>query len=117
MSDSILETVKKNLATDSYFEPDLIMHINGAFATLQQMGVGPAEGYQIEDASNTWDEFSTDTMIVNLTKPYIVAKVKLGFDVSTASSYMIQLLKDQVAEAEWRLNVAVDPKTTFKMGD
>lgn len=114
ITDSILMSVKKMLGgldpeEESPFDADIIMQINGTFGILQQLGVGPLEGFSIEDASAQWTDFTTDTIILNMVKPYMFAKVKLGFDLSSTSSAVIEALNRQVAEFEWRMNVRVDP--------
>ena len=50
--DSILTSVKKMLGIAeeyTHFDADLIMHINSVFMILAQLGVGPSEGFFIED--------------------------------------------------------------------
>ena len=113
-TDSILRSVKKMLGglapeENSPFDPDIIMQINGTFGILQQLGVGPKEGFTIEDDTALWIDFSTDVIVLNMVKPYMYAKVKLGFDLSSTPSSVIQALQNQVAEFEWRMNVRVDP--------
>lgn len=110
--DSILESVKKLLGNGEgydYFDPDIIMCINSAFGTCQQLGVGPAEGFSITGPDETWDDFSTDKTIQNFVKPYVFKKVKLAFD-PPQSSFVLEAYKQQIAEEEWRMNVHVDPK-------
>lgn len=112
--DSILMSVKKMLGglnpeEKSPFDPDIIMQINGTFAILQQLGVGPKEGFCIEDSAAQWSDFSTDRIILNMVKPYMYAKVRLGFDLSSTSSAVVEALQNQVAEFEFRMNVRVDP--------
>ncbi len=108
-TNSILGTVSKLLGSeDEYFEPDLITHINSVFATLQQLGVGPEDGFSISDDTALWSEYTNDLKILNMVKSYMVLKVKLLFDNSTTSSYVIDHMKQQCAEYEWRLSVAVD---------
>ena len=54
--DSILDSVKKVLnqgADDDFFDPDILMHINTVFSTLHQLGVGPEDGFAIEDDAAT----------------------------------------------------------------
>ena len=114
ITDSILMSVKKQLGgldpeVESPFDADIIMQINGVFAILQQLGVGPKEGFAISDSSTQWTEFTTDLIILNMVKPYMFAKVRLGFDLSTTTSAVIEALNRQVAEFEWRMNVHVDP--------
>lgn len=107
MSDSILTSVKKilSIAADSTeFDVDVIMHINTAFSTLNQMGIGPDEGFEIEDAVLTWDDFLANDPRLNSVKTYISLRVRLLFDPPT-TSYLIASMKEQVQELEWRLNV------------
>lgn len=111
---SILASVKKMLGgldplEESPFDSDIIMQINGVFGILQQLGVGPKEGFSIENISSLWTDFTEDTVVLNMVKPYMFAKVKLGFDISSTSSAVIEALNRQVAEFEWRMNVRVDP--------
>ena len=108
MENSILTSVRKLLGSDSYFDTDLIIHINSVFSKLQQMGVGPAGGFSIVDDSATWDQYTSDEPILNMVKTYMVLQVKLYFDISTTSSSMIDVMKEQCAELEWRLNSACD---------
>ena len=54
--DSILTSIKKLLGIAEeyeHFDPDIVMYINSAFSVLTQLGVGPEEGFRIEDASKT----------------------------------------------------------------
>ena len=60
MEQSILNSTKKilGIAADyTVFDHDIITHINSAFSTLTQLGVGPAAGFMIEDESTEWDDF------------------------------------------------------------
>lgn len=110
INDSILESVRKlcNADGDEYFNPDLIIHINTVFAALTQMGVGPEDGFQIEDNTATWSEYTNDDKLYNMVKTYMALKVKLLFDISTASSYYVDTMQKQCDEYEWRLNVYAD---------
>lgn len=106
INDSILDSVKKltNTEGDEYFDSDLIMHINSVFSILTQMGVGPKEGFTISDNTTTWGEFTNEEPVLNMVKTYMAIKVKLLFDISTASSYYIDTLQKQCDEFEWRLH-------------
>lgn len=109
--DSILTTIKKTLGIDEKdksFDLDLIVHINSVFMVLNQLGVGPEEGFYIEDEYATWDEF-IDEGRLNLVKSYMYLKVRLLFDPPVNSS-LIESINRMINEFEWRLNVAVDPK-------
>lgn len=107
MDESILNSTKKNLGVDaSYtaFDLDIITHINSVFSTLAQLGVGPAEGFMIEDDSAVWGDFLGSDRNLNSVKTYMYLRVRLLFDPPT-TSYHIQAIQEQVRELEWRLNV------------
>jgi hypothetical protein len=56
MEQSILTSTKKILgvsANYTAFDLDIITHINSVFSTLNQLGVGPANGFMIEDSSES----------------------------------------------------------------
>ena len=109
--DSILTSIKKLLGiTEEYenFDQDIIMHINSAFMILNQLGVGPKNGFLINDKSSTWDEFIPERSNLEAVKTYVHLKVKLMFD-PPLSSTVIEAIKSQINELEWRLNVSVDP--------
>lgn len=104
---SILNSVKKvlGLAEDyTVFDEDVIMHINTAFSTLTQLGVGPPEGFMIEDATAEWNEFIVDDIQYNSVKSYVFLKVSMLFD-PPQTSYLITAKEKQIQELEWRLNV------------
>lgn len=112
--ESILTSVKKLLgpgADNSDFDTDIIIHINSAFAILTQLGVGPSEGFSIDNEYPIWDDFiSSEDKRFRMVKTYVYMKVKLVFDPPTNSSHL-QALKDAVDEYEWRLNVAAESKS------
>lgn len=112
--ESILTSIKKMLGIDeeyTHFDADIIMHINSVLMTLTQLGVGPSEGFAIEDDTSTWIDFipKITTAQLHAVKSYIYMKVKLMFDPPLSSS-VIESMNRQIAELEWRLNVAVDPE-------
>ena len=111
-NDSILNTVKKYLGiVEEYrhFDQDIVMHINGIFMILNQLGIGPSTGFSIEDETTTWSDF-TDTTFIEAVRPYVCMRVRLLFDPPT-SSFVLSSLENQIKEYEWRLNVMVDPST------
>lgn len=108
--DSILTSIKKLLGiAEEYtqFDDDIIMHINTVFLNLTQLGVGPEEGFLIEDDTADWEDFIDDNAQLQAVKTYVYLKVKLLFDPPLSSS-VIEAMNRQIAELEWRLNVAVD---------
>lgn len=110
--DSILTSIKKLLGiteecTD--FDSDIIMHINSVFMILNQLGIGPSEGFRIEDKSSDWDEFIDDAECLDAVKSYMHLKVKLLFDPPLNSSVMAAT-NQMINELEWRLNVQAETK-------
>jgi hypothetical protein len=81
-----------------------MMHINSVFVTLNQLGIGPENGFAIEDALPTWADFLGDDLRYNSVKTYVYLRVRLLFD-PPATSFLISAMKEQVQELEWRLNV------------
>ena len=113
MPDSILTSIKKLLGiTEEYthFDPDIIMHINSVFMILSQLGVGPANGFSISDATAVWSDFLPDGANLQAVKSYVYQKVKLLFD-PPQSSAVLDAMKQSVSEFEWRLNVEAESKS------
>lgn len=107
MEQSILISTKKILGiSEDYtaFDLDIITHINTAFSTLTQLGVGPAEGFMIEDDAAVWNDFIVDDLQYNSAKSYVFLRVRQLFDPPT-TSYLITAFEKQIQELEWRLNV------------
>lgn len=107
MSSSILTSTKKNLGIDAdytAFDQDILMHINSVFMVLSQLGIGPANGFMIEDDSTVWDAFLGTDINLNVVKTYMYLRVRLLFDPPT-TSYLITAMNEQIRELEWRLNV------------
>ena len=108
--DSILDSVKKVLGIhEEYkaFDVDVIMHINTAFFLLNQLGVGPEEGFSIQDSSSKWSDFTGTSKNLEAIRSYIFVRVRLLFD-RPETSYGIQALERQAKELEWRLSVQAD---------
>ena len=110
--DSILTSIKKLLGIEEdyeHFDAEIIIHINSVLMILTQLGVGPSEGFIIEDKSSTWDEFLGEKDIVRLSsvKSFIYLKVRLLFD-PPSSSAVIESTNRLISELEWRLNVAAE---------
>lgn len=112
--ESILTSIKKLLGIAEeyeFFDEDIIMHINSVFMILNQLGVGPSEGFRIEDKTTTWDDYVSDNKNLAAVKSYIHLKVKLLFD-PPLSSAVIESMKQMIQELEWRLNMTAESKET-----
>ena len=111
MEDSILLSVKKHLGIaddDTGFDEDILQDINTTFGVLTQLGVGPKEGYSIEDTTATWSDYFAGSNLLHMVKSYMNIKVKILFDTNSPSS-VISALKEEANMLEWRINVMVDP--------
>lgn len=106
MSDSILENTKKllNIPSDyNAFDTDVIIHINSVFAILNQLGVGPTQGFSIEDESATWESFLQGDARLNNIKSYMYLRVRRLFDPPT-TSFLQEAVAKQIEELEWRIS-------------
>lgn len=129
--DSILTSVKKLLGIPegaTHYDMDIIIFINSAFSTLNQLGIGPREGFMIEDDEADWDDFicnqtATDKQIkpedakrlLQCVKQYVYQKVKLAFD-PPSMSFHLEAINKQISELEWRMSVIVDPARSSRTG-
>lgn len=86
------------------FDIDILMHINSAFFTLMQLGVGPYDGFTVHDETTEWSEFFSGRQDLNSVKSYVFIAVRLLFD-RPETSYGIKALEDQKAEFAWRLEL------------
>jgi len=106
MEASILTSVKKVLGLDeayTAFDLDILTHINATFSVLNQLGIGPLNGFMIEDKVAEWEDFDVPANQTNMVRTYVFLKVKLLFDPPT-TSFLIEMTNKQISEFEWRLN-------------
>ena len=90
MENSILQSIKKLLgisAEYNHFDTDIIIHINSVLMTLNQLGVGPADGFKITGDTELWNDFVTEEELEGV-KTYIYLKVRLIFDPPTNGAVM-----------------------------
>ena len=110
MEESILTLVKQSCGiteAQTVFDKDIIMHINSVLIILNQLGVGPTNGFTISDKTATWSELVSDGKNLEAIKSYVYMKVKLLFDPPLSSTVM-DCTNRMISELEWRLNVAVE---------
>ncbi len=111
---SILQTVKKMIGIQpdyEIFDADLIVDINAAFMTLQQLGVGPKEGFMISGADEEWTDFDPSGTLLNAVTQYVFLKTKLVFD-PPATSFVLDSYNKLIQELEWRMNVHAEGAIT-----
>ena len=108
---SILNSVKKSLniyPDETAFDADIIVCINSVFSELNQLGVGPIEGFEITGPDEEWSEYLSDVNM-NMVRSYMILEVRLMFDPPTAS--LLSALEKKRDEYEWRLSVAASTPT------
>lgn len=104
----ILTEVKKqnNIDADvTEFDSDILSLVNGAFFTLNQLGVGPSSPFTVS-ADTLFSEFETSVPL-DVVLNYLVLKTKIVFD-PPASSTVLEAFKDRISELEFRMNIMVD---------
>lgn len=109
MNNSILLTIKKLLGVSpeyDCYDTDIIVNINYAIATLDQLG-HPANGFIVVDDQETWSDYLEDDTRLELIKTYIYLKVKMVFDPPT-SGMVMDSYNGLISELEWRINSLVD---------
>lgn len=110
MTESILLSIRPDVDVyeeDEHFDERLIKEINAAFGVLYQLGVGPASGFRITGAEETWSDFLGDERRLEMVKDYVSRKVQMVFD-PPQSSVLRDSLKESIAEYEWRLSIMPD---------
>lgn len=108
---SILDSVKQSLGIVpdyEHFDDQLIMFINSVFPVLYELGVGPDDGFEIEDNTALWSDYLGSGKLLNQVKSYMFIKVKLLFD-PPASSFAIEAMNKMAQEHEWRIMALVEP--------
>lgn len=106
MEDSILKTIKKICGVQDdieVFDLEIATHINSALSTLTQLGIGPTEGFFVEDNAATWTQFYGTDKRFNSIRSFVCLQVKSIFD-PPESSYAVAAMERQIEEIKWRLS-------------
>lgn len=111
MDDSILNTIKEMLGLeqdDPAFDVDLLVSINTYLKiAANQFGIGKKD-FTVDDASMTWSDFLNGNVdLYQPIKSYLYIKCRNIFDPS-ASSAIMQALKEEANELSWRLIAEAD---------
>jgi hypothetical protein len=108
VTESILDSIKLLLgisADDTTFDTDVIIHINTVMADLYQLGIGPPEGFTIQDKNSKWSDLLGADKRLESVKTYVYIEVKLVFD-PPQSSALIESLKRTSDKLAFRISVA-----------
>lgn len=117
-SESILDSIKKLIGiedTETYFDSDIVTGVNSAFSSLNQIGIGPDDGFSISDNTKVWNNYLTDVRTLELVKSYVHLKTKLLFDPPSSSS-IVEIINKEISEFEWRLNIIKTTKQEVQNG-
>lgn len=113
LKESILESVKNTLGIPTmyeHFDQQILFHLNSVMSILTQLGVGPSEGFIVENDIETWGDLIGDDADKNrflYVKSYVCLRVRLLFDPPTSSGG-IEAMERQMRELEWRITVTHD---------
>jgi hypothetical protein len=108
MEQSILKSTKKILnigVDDESFDLDILTYINTAFSHLHQLGIGPDEGFVIEDAEATWEDFlgpEPALPILSAVKTNVHLRVRAIFDPPQLP-HVMSAMQAQLLESDTRL--------------
>lgn len=107
MEQSIFKSVKRfvNISQDDdSFDEDLLIHINAAFALLHELGVGPSDGFVVNDDTSTWGSFITNIPQQNRVKNFVCLKARLDFD-PPSMSFLLKAKEEQITELAHRISM------------
>lgn len=105
--------VASNIAIDDdSFDDDIVPLINTVFMDLtQRLGVGPSDGFVIEDEFSEWTDFiPPNVKIFEGVKTYMGLRVRLVFDPPTNSAVLASMER-QIAQFESTLNMIAEDFT------
>jgi hypothetical protein len=103
---SILETTRRQCGLEpdnTDYDIELITHINSMFFVLQQLGVGPEEGFLIFDDTAKWSDFIRLDQIAAVIS-YMGLRVRMLFDPPPTGP-ATEAMERQAGQLEWRLNI------------
>lgn len=118
-NDSILLTIRKMLGgSEDYrvFDVDLCTLINSSIMKLYQMGIGEI-GFSVNGPEETWrDYLGDDFEKLRSVVDFIYTEVRMKFD-PPSNSFVMNAMKDNLKELEWRLIVQVESCMDLDSGD
>lgn len=108
VSGSILKSIKKMLGVDptmDMFDLDICMNINSALANLNQIGLGPYDGFYVNGPEDKWSDFLgvNNMHVLQNAKQYVYIWVKRVFDPPGATNHLTAL-DNTIKELEWRIS-------------
>lgn len=110
--ESILETIKTALgvaADYDVYDEEIKLFINSALGELNQLGIGPEEGFEIETGEEKWSELLGDKLYLSGAKTLIVLQVRMLWD-PPGTGYLLNTYEKLLLQQQWRLEVAQDER-------
>lgn len=111
-STSILADIKAQLGlttSNTAFDRAITLHINSAFMTLHQLGLGPIDGFAITGGTEKWDAFFDDLRLGSV-QTYVYYDVRLVFD-PPKTAHLLTSWEKIKTETQWRLTVQANPRS------
>jgi hypothetical protein len=108
--ESILISVKKALGVEieyDGFDAEIILCINTAIMSLDQLGVGQSKNFRVLNSLETWEQLLGAINNLEAAKTYVCQKVRLFFD-PPATSFVLEAINRQITELEWRLAIQAE---------
>lgn len=111
-TNSVLKSVRAAVGLQqdvTAFDTELLIHINSAFATLHQNGVGTP--IVVVDDTQTWDDFRDENQVMGnymfeQCKMFVYIKTRILFDPPPPST--VKYMDEASKETLWRLREAYD---------
>lgn len=104
---SILSTIKQDLGIDDSvtdFDGEITSSINGALSRLNQLGIGPNDGFVITGKNEIWSDFCDSDREIPMIERFVYLTVRIEFDPPT-NSFLMTSLQNQLTELTFRLNM------------
>lgn len=90
------------------YDEELIGHINTVLMDLNQMGVGPENGFILETGEEVWSQIIPDSIKYAGIKDYVKLKTRILFDPDAFTPNAMNSATERLKEIEWRLNYKAD---------
>lgn len=113
MDMSILTEVKESVGVSedcTDFDKEILAYINSTMLVLHQLGVGPSDGFVVEDKESKWSDFVNDKRVLYV-KEYVFLNVKLRFD--TKNTNLQGSIERRLNELTWRLSNNIGSNDNF----
>ncbi len=116
MDDSILDSVKHFIGAepeDRHFDRDIRFQINTWLLRVNQIGIGPRDGFRIIDHTQTWRDLLGERVDLLAVQDYLYIKARLHFDPPT-NAFLVTMLEKQADELIWCLRTQAEhPVNSF----